>query len=86
MGVPAFFKWLTLRYPNIVIDANENIPILNGLDLNKIISSNYIDSSLPSIDNLYFDMNGIIIAGPAVDIAILFLSFSILLSIFAHEI
>ena len=60
MGVPAFFKWLTLRYPNIVIDANENIPILNGLDLNKIISSNYIDSSLPSIDNLYFDMNGII--------------------------
>ena len=60
MGVPAFFKWLTLRYPNIVIDANENIPILNGLDLNKIIQSNYIDSSLPSIDNLYFDMNGII--------------------------
>ena len=38
MGVPAFFKWLTLRYPNIVIDANENIPILNGLDLNKIIT------------------------------------------------
>ena len=60
MGVPAFFKWLTLRYPNIVIDANENIPNLNGLDLNKIIASNYIDSSLPSIDNLYFDMNGII--------------------------
>ena len=58
MGVPAFYKWLTLRYPNIVINAKE--PVTTGLDIDKIIKDNYIDTSMPEIDNLYLDMNGII--------------------------
>ena len=59
MGVPAFFKWLTLRYPNIVIDAKEEIEL--GINLNKIIETNYNrETEIPLIDNLYFDMNGII--------------------------
>ena len=59
MGVPAFFRWLTLRYPKIVIEAREEIEL--GFDINKIIMNNIgIDEKMPSIDNLYFDMNGII--------------------------
>ncbi len=60
MGVPAFFRWLTLRYPRIVIDAmnpktNSSTADPNGIDLNLDT-----DSPNPSVDNLYLDMNGII--------------------------
>ena len=59
MGVPAFFRWLTLRYPKIVIEAREELEL--GFNLNEIIMDNIgIDERMPSIDNLYFDMNGII--------------------------
>ena len=59
MGVPAFFRWLTMRYPKILIEAREDLEI--GFDLNKIIFNNTgIDDRMPPIDNLYFDMNGII--------------------------
>ena len=59
MGVPAFFRWLTLRYPKIVIEAREELEL--GFDLNTIIMNNIgVDERMPSIDNLYFDMNGII--------------------------
>ena len=59
MGVPAFFRWLTMRYPKILIEAREDLEI--GFDLNKIIFNNLgVDERMPPIDNLYFDMNGII--------------------------
>ena len=59
MGVPAFFRWLTLRYPKIVIEAREDLEI--GFDINQIIINNLgVDERIPPIDNLYFDMNGII--------------------------
>lgn len=62
MGVPAFFRWLCMRYPKVVIDAynpgsdNARLPDKNTLDLAGI------DPELenPEIDNLYLDMNGII--------------------------
>ena len=59
MGVPAFFRWLTLRYPKIVIEAREELDL--GFNINEIIEKNIgEDRQMPSIDNLYFDMNGII--------------------------
>ena len=48
MGVPNFFIWLTTRYPNILIEAREGLKIGSKLE------------EMPPIDNLYFDMNGII--------------------------
>lgn len=60
MGVPAFFKWLTLRYPKIVIDAeDDNRNSLRNMNINL----NYLpgnSNTQPSVDNLYLDMNGII--------------------------
>ena len=47
MGVPAFFRWLTLRNPSILVELIENDP-------------EDFESENPEIDNLYLDMNGII--------------------------
>lgn len=59
MGVPAFFKWLMMRYPKVVIDAMQKID--SGYDINEFLRSKYDDeSSMPEMDNLYLDMNGII--------------------------
>ena len=59
MGVPAFFKWLMKRYPKILIEAREEINI--GFNINEIHMNNFgLDERIPPIDNLYFDMNGII--------------------------
>lgn len=59
MGVPAFFKWLTMRYPKVVMDAVEDIT--GEFDINNYLKTNYnVESSMPYIDNLYLDMNGII--------------------------
>jgi len=44
MGVPTFFKWLTVRYPKVVVNANESS----------------LKHDLPAFDNIYIDMNGII--------------------------
>jgi 5'-3' exonuclease len=59
MGVPAFFKWLTLRYPQVVSDAIEEIE--SGYDINDYLSKKYdVNKAMPDIDNFYLDMNGII--------------------------
>jgi 5'-3' exoribonuclease 2 len=44
MGVPAFFRWITLRYPKVVVDA----------------SLRSFEKEVPPIDNLYIDLNGFI--------------------------
>lgn len=59
MGVPAFFRWLSRKYPSIVIHCVEEKP----KQLNDIQVP--VDSSQPNpndaeFDNLYLDMNGII--------------------------
>ncbi|XP_012275979.1 5'-3' exoribonuclease 2 homolog isoform X2 [Orussus abietinus] len=59
MGVPAFFRWLSRKYPSVIVNCIEQ----------KAVSSNgtrvTINSADPNpngveFDNLYLDMNGII--------------------------
>ena len=49
MGVPAFYKWLSKRYPKIVVDVIDD----DSADLTTLNPNG-------EFDNLYLDMNGII--------------------------
>jgi 5'-3' exonuclease len=56
MGVPSFYRWLTNKYPNVVVKA---------IEAKQDSESESIDTTLPNpngieFDNLYLDMNGII--------------------------
>ncbi|PRT53837.1 5'-3' exoribonuclease 2 [Wickerhamiella sorbophila] len=58
MGVPAFFRWLSSKYPKIIKPCLEDEPVeINGIEYPG-------DYSLPNkngeLDNLYLDMNGIV--------------------------
>lgn len=59
MGVPAFFRWLTKKYPSVVVNANEERQ--RNADGTKIpIDSTKPNPNFQEFDNLYLDMNGII--------------------------
>uniref|UniRef100_A0A663EAP4 5'-3' exoribonuclease n=1 Tax=Aquila chrysaetos chrysaetos TaxID=223781 RepID=A0A663EAP4_AQUCH len=59
MGVPAFFRWLSRKYPSIIVNCVEE----KAKECNGVKAP--IDTSKPNpneveFDNLYLDMNGII--------------------------
>uniref|UniRef100_A0A669Q2A7 5'-3' exoribonuclease n=1 Tax=Phasianus colchicus TaxID=9054 RepID=A0A669Q2A7_PHACC len=59
MGVPAFFRWLSRKYPSIIVNCVEE----KAKECNGVKAS--VDTSKPNpneveFDNLYLDMNGII--------------------------
>lgn len=53
MGVPAFFRWLCLRCPKILVDGIEPFTIEEEM-------TEEIEKPAVEIDNLYLDMNGLI--------------------------
>jgi len=63
MGVPAFFRWLSRKYPSIVVHCQEEKS--RTVEENGQTIKIPVDTSLPNpnkieFDNLYLDMNGII--------------------------
>uniref|UniRef100_A0A4Y0BJ93 5'-3' exoribonuclease n=1 Tax=Anopheles funestus TaxID=62324 RepID=A0A4Y0BJ93_ANOFN len=59
MGVPAFFRWLTRKYPSVIIEAVEQKTVD---DQGHVTYGNFSDPNPNNVefDNLYLDMNGII--------------------------
>lgn len=59
MGVPAFFRWLSRKYPSIVVNCvEEKRKVVDGVELP--IDSSQENPNDYEFDNLYLDMNGII--------------------------
>jgi 5'-3' exoribonuclease 2 len=56
MGVPAFFRWLSRKYPSIVTNAVEERRNIDGTDVP--VDSTQPNPNFQEFDNLYLDMNG----------------------------
>ena len=59
MGVPAFFRWLSEKYPRILKEVFEQKKALVG-DVTIPLDLNEPNPNGIEFDNLYIDMNGLI--------------------------
>lgn len=59
MGVPAFFRWLSRKYPSVIVDCVQQLQVeVNGEKVPVNIGE--ANPNGVEFDNLYLDMNGII--------------------------
>ncbi|CAF0820587.1 unnamed protein product [Adineta steineri] len=60
MGVPAFFRWLTRKYPAILVNCIEDNPSTDAQGVYHPLDETKPNPNGVEFDNLYLDMNGII--------------------------
>ncbi|KAG7200142.1 hypothetical protein KM043_000580 [Ampulex compressa] len=59
MGVPAFFRWLSRKYPSVIVECIEQKPVTAD-GVRVPVNSADPNPNGVEFDNLYLDMNGII--------------------------